>query len=147
VYKRQDLLGGKGRDTLKGGAGGDRLKGGDGADRLAGGEGDDWLLGGAGADRLAGQAGSDVLTGGGGRDVFVFRSGDGIDHITDFQPGQDRIEMASALLDPGATLLDALDDVLTFHNGAAILDLGGGDALVIDGAATADQIASALILI
>lgn len=103
------LDGGAGRDTLSGGAGDDRLAGGsgrdalwggDGHDLLAGGIGNDLLDGGTGNDTLIGGAGRDTLTGGAGADVFVFaptedpgRRSAGV--ITDFTPGQDRIDLTA----------------------------------------------------
>lgn len=52
------------------------------------------LTGTGGGDLITGFAGRDTLTGRGGRDVFVYGSvGDGIDIITDFTPGSDRIAL------------------------------------------------------
>ncbi len=95
------LNGGNGDDMLYGGAGSDELDGGDGNDRLEGGEGDlDVLAGGAGEDRLFGNGGNDRLEGGRdadrlrggeGADEFLFRRGDGVDVITDFEDGTDTI--------------------------------------------------------
>jgi Ca2+-binding RTX toxin-like protein len=65
---------------------------------LNGGDGNDTLIGGGGNDILIGGAGNDVLTGGGNNDLFLyntntaFRSGAvGIDRITDFVKGSDKI--------------------------------------------------------
>ena len=107
---RDGLYGQGGRDELRGHAGGDRLFGGSHADALHGGRGadvlsgqrgrdelrgdggHDVLRGDGGADTLDGGAGRDVLTGGRGADVFVFAAGDGIDRITDFEGGRDRLD-------------------------------------------------------
>jgi Ca2+-binding RTX toxin-like protein len=51
------------------------------------------LLGGAGNDVLAGGKGSDTLTGGAGADTFRFGGDTKTDHITDFLPLTDRIEL------------------------------------------------------
>jgi Ca2+-binding RTX toxin-like protein len=71
------------------------------ADILTGDNGDNVLNGGAGNDRLTGGLGHDTLTGGAGNDVFVFNSvsdspvGASLrDIITDFQPGQDKIDLS-----------------------------------------------------
>jgi Ca2+-binding RTX toxin-like protein len=72
---------------------------GDGADLIQGGNLADTINGGAGIDKIAGNFGADVLTGGVGNDVFKYRriedsnsySGAGIDIITDFTIGQDRL--------------------------------------------------------
>jgi preprotein translocase subunit SecB len=54
------------------------------------------LSGGAGADVLIGGAGNDTLKGGGGADVFKFVSTfGGVDSITDFTSGTDKIEIVS----------------------------------------------------
>ena len=89
------LLGGAGNDLLRGDRGDDRLEGGSGADRLYGQQGDDILVGGAGAD---------IMAGGLGADVFVFtRPSDSArgaaDRITDFTPGQDRLDLSALDLD------------------------------------------------
>ncbi len=96
-----ELNGGKGKDTLYGGKGSDKLDGGDGNDRLEGGEGvldilaggagEDRLFGDGGNDRLEGGEGSDRLRGGEGADQFLFRAGDGVDVIRDFEDGGDTI--------------------------------------------------------
>ncbi|MEO7177339.1 MAG: Ig-like domain-containing protein, partial [Allosphingosinicella sp.] len=72
----------------------------DGFLRLFGGAAGDTLIGGANADLLYGGLGGDQLTGGGGADIFRYQStaesapGDGTaDHILDFTPGTDRIDL------------------------------------------------------
>jgi len=85
--------------------GADRLFGDAGFDILYGGGGPDTLSGGEGYDRLDGGAGADVLTGGPQSDTFVVgypttigrppQTGIGAaaDRITDFEPGQDVIDL------------------------------------------------------
>jgi len=90
------VLGGSGSDTVFGGQGSDIVSGGDGNDSLFGGKENDTVNGGAGNDFISGDRGSDVLTGGDGSDTFYFFSsgGDyGVDTITDFTPGQDKIRL------------------------------------------------------
>ncbi len=104
----QTILAGDGNDLVKAGKGDDLIEGGDGNDRLQGkrgndtitdiagnnrlngNAGDDVLEAGDGDDRLEGGRGNDTLTGGDGYDVFRFRSGHGLDEITDYS-FQDRI--------------------------------------------------------
>jgi Ca2+-binding RTX toxin-like protein len=57
---------------------------------LSGKQGNDTLLGERGDDRIVGGIGEDILTGGDGADRFYrWRSGTGVDTITDFQVGED----------------------------------------------------------
>lgn len=91
------LMGEGGNDVLYGGEGDDTLDGGWDDDLLYGGAGNDWLIGGHGDDTLHGGPGADTLTGGIGADVFVFDdAGDSRpgaeDRITDFTPGEDRMQ-------------------------------------------------------
>jgi len=61
--------------------------------------GKDRLNGGAGDDRLVGGGGNDILTGGAGADTFAFYSlRHGVDSITDFVSGTDRIQLAQRQL-------------------------------------------------
>lgn len=97
------LEGGEGNDRLVGGPGNDTLHGGPGNDTLEGGSGNDVLFGGRGNDILHGGHGSDTMTGGPGADIFVFRTradspaGAGRDTITDFQRGEDKIDLSALL--------------------------------------------------
>jgi Ca2+-binding RTX toxin-like protein len=96
------LFGGYGDDELHGGIGNDGVVGDEGNDTLWGNAGADTIHGGWGADKLSGGAGSDRLTGGNGADQFIFGSDFGIDTITDFTAGTDKIVMSASLA--GATL-------------------------------------------
>lgn len=62
-----------------------------GADQLDGGGGNDTLRAGLGDDQLTGGAGNDLLVGGAGYDHFIFRPGAGLDIISDFQNGADKL--------------------------------------------------------
>ena len=84
-------------DILRGFGGNDTLNGGAGNDNLLGGFNDDVLNGDAGNDLLIGGFNSDILTGGTGSDRFRFADpSDGVDEITDFTSGVDRIEIDGA---------------------------------------------------
>ncbi|MEG4279081.1 cadherin-like domain-containing protein [Microcoleus sp. MON1_C1] len=91
------LNGGSGNDSLTGNAGNDTLIGGNGSDFLFGSAGNDLLNGDNGDDTLRGGPGTDILTGGNGQDIFVFASGEGIDTITDFSLGSDKIGLTGGL--------------------------------------------------
>ncbi|HSF72623.1 MAG TPA: calcium-binding protein [Microcoleus sp.] len=88
------ITGNSGNNTLNGVGGNDNMAGGAGNDTLNGGAGNDTLNGGAGNDNMAGGAGNDTLTGGAGIDRFLFNTalpGAGVDRITDFVVGTDKI--------------------------------------------------------
>jgi Ca2+-binding RTX toxin-like protein len=103
-FAGDDIIGGgDGNDTLLGGGGLDKIRGGGGVDVLHGGADKDVLHGGAGDDILNGGKGDDILAGGQGNDKFVFSSGVpfasadlGIDRISDFTVGNDRIVLDAA---------------------------------------------------
>lgn len=135
------LWGNDGKDVINGGKGADNIKGGSGRDQMNGGGGGDTISGGNGADTLNGQAGNDVMHGGKGKDVFTDGSGadtfqfvsasdslnnNTADRITDFQTGQDLID------------LSGLSDELVFIGSAGFSGVGnevrltksGGNTLV-----------------
>lgn len=119
------LNGGGGADQLYGGDGDDQLFGGLGRDKLFGQAGNDRLEGGAGDDELTGGAGWDVMTGGAGADVFVFGLDSGIDVITDFQKGVDRLSLTGGVTATRIFLFDldgngALDSLVQLSGGGLI---------------------------
>lgn len=92
---RDTLNGGGGDDILDGGLSNDTLIGGAGQDFLYGGKGHDTLNGGANEDFLRGGPGDDLMTGGSGDDTFVLSSHArlGVDIVTDWQSGSDKIQI------------------------------------------------------
>ena len=75
----------------------DTITGSSGNDILMGNGGNDVLNGGAGNDTLVGGFGSDSLTGGTGNDTFAFNvPGEGLDHIIDFNLGENDVISISA---------------------------------------------------
>ncbi|BBH37997.1 hypothetical protein myaer102_04770 [Microcystis viridis NIES-102] len=79
-------------------SGNDRLTGNSLNNTLTGGGGNDQLTGQNGNDRLIGGFGDDLLTGGNGSDNFIFNSSNlGIDAISDFTPGSDKIVLSKAI--------------------------------------------------
>jgi len=110
------IHGGDGSDHLYGMQGNDRIFGENDVDTISGGDGDDLLDGGdlldylygdAGDDTIIGGVGPDILTGGTGADTFIYNAPRdsyaypvpsaffGIDTITDFNPGEDRIDLTA----------------------------------------------------
>jgi Ca2+-binding RTX toxin-like protein len=80
-------------------------------DLIYGGNGIDTIYGGDGNDTIEGGAGNDLLYGGELNDVFVFRTGDGVDVIFDFQPEYDIIQIEAGI--NGLDITTA-DDVLAY---------------------------------
>ncbi len=134
------LIGMGGNDTLHGGndALANHLDGGAGNDRLWGADGVDRLLGGTGDDVLYGRYDTDIMTGGTGADRFIYRDvgelfaniGAAPERITDFQPGEDLIDLSA--IDWNAT---GTDNAFAFR-GAAPITAPGQVAVRILGTAT-----------
>jgi hypothetical protein len=134
-------FGGRGDDRVDGGDGNDILFGESGNDGLAGGAGNDDLHGGHGRDFIVGGAGKDDLTGGDGPDKFVIRQGSGIDTIRDLH-SNDRIDLRDYGFASAEDVLDA------FHQRGhdAVLDLGGGNKLIIEHTRVSDLDAAQFIV-
>jgi hypothetical protein len=76
---------------------------------INGSAGRDTIVGTPGDDVITGGAGADTLTGNGGRDVFVYTSmRDAADTITDFTPGDDRLDLGALLSSIGASPATAI---------------------------------------
>lgn len=104
-----------------------------GRDTLAGTPGDDELIGGDAAD---------TLTGGAGRDAFVYRSlRDAADVVTDFVPGQDRVDLFALLSSLGATPSQALASGMV-----RVVDTAAGAAVQIDTDGAAGRLAARTLL-
>ncbi|MDA7425975.1 M10 family metallopeptidase C-terminal domain-containing protein [Thalassococcus lentus] len=148
----EHVIGGRFADNLRGDGGANLLAGGGFSDRLYGRSGNDTLDGGAGADALYGNLGADVLTGGddSARDRFIFFSlsestPEGRDTITDFTPGEDRIEISRIDADITQGFRQDFDwigdDALSGTAGELGYRTEGGNTIVqadVDGDAIAD---------
>lgn len=120
---------GNGHDTLIGGDGGDELYGGNGNDIVYGEGGDDTLYGSAQDDTLVGGAGNDILRGGKGADVFLFEVGSDEDQIDGFSIEEDFLDL-SGTQTPFLGVI-SLEANATTVDGGVMIDLGGGDSVVI----------------
>lgn len=96
--------------------------------RLYGDKGDNHLSGGKGDDTLNGVGGKDLLTGGAGADTFLFGKAYGHDTITDFQSGEDHINLHGI---GGISSFAEVQSHASQDGADVVLDLGGGDVLTI----------------
>ncbi len=105
------INGTEGDDVLKGDNNPNEINGFGGDDVIIGRHAEDTINGGDGDDFIAGQASGDILTGGEGNDVFIYRlekdsrESTGVDKITDFTQGEDKIDLAAL----GVSSLSMLD--------------------------------------
>ncbi len=136
------LYGGNGDDKLFGNSGDDYLSGNEGSDKLIGGNGNDSLYGGnglsnfsdardtinggSGQDFLVGDLGNDILIGGSDADRFGFVGGRefasvflGVDTISDFGDGEDRILLAKRVFQ---NLSGDADSVIAQNEFVAVTD-------------------------
>jgi Ca2+-binding RTX toxin-like protein len=90
---------------------------------VRGGQNDDIVLGGDGNDWLAGDLGSDTLTGGAGADIFHTHAAAGLDRVTDFSAAEgDRVYLL-----PGTVY------TLAQQGADTVIDMGGGNQMVLVG--------------
>ena len=155
------LFGGDGADTIEGGSGNDSMWGHDGDDQLSGGIGDDILYGGAGDDvidgggdddlifngdgndtvdggdgddTLWGGPGDDQLTGGLGADTFGFTLTGGNDHVTDFDLGDDMLDLSST----GFAGLDAVTSAAEDTDSGLLITLSDNTTVLFTGLTLSD---------
>lgn len=136
-----EIIGGFGEDYIVGGLGNDTMTGNEGFDTIVGGDGDDFLGGGADDDELHAGDGFDYVTGGTGddfifltddddTDVVHFEKGDGNDVIDGFEVGVDKLSLKGF----GFSDFNDLNAAITYNaQGQALIDLGGGDSIILTG--------------
>jgi Ca2+-binding RTX toxin-like protein len=153
-----------------GSAGDDNYQGGSGNDTLSGVVGNDVLVGNAGNDRLNGGVGNDTLKGGEGVDTFAFTGIDlnaggsgtaqGVDHITDFVAGTDKIALvgngigvatplASVTVSATAINVTTAADVaaiITAIGNSAAVSVGGNAAVTLVNVAAGDAAGTYLFI-
>ena len=120
--------------TLTAGNGSETLTGGAGRDLLIGGDGNDRIIGGAAMDIIRDGDGSDTMTGGNGADVFILAY-DGVhDAITDFTPGEDRLDLSGWPMVRSKSQLTLLVTETGFRvtYGDEVLDVFSADGNPID---------------
>jgi hypothetical protein len=94
---------------------------------LTGNKGDNELVGLNGNDTIDGRKGNDTLEGDLGFDTFVFNTGGGKDHVSDFADGVDLIKSNMV-----KTMTD-FDNLIIKQSGEdVVIDFGGGNTLTID---------------
>ncbi|MEM7566241.1 MAG: matrixin family metalloprotease [Pseudomonadota bacterium] len=136
------IFAGAGNDTVYAGVGNEQVSGNDGDDLLFGGGDSDNIFGGTGADTLWGGAGRDSLSGEENADVFGFTAGSGQDFIFGFNTAEDRIWLTGTV-----NTFNSFADVQAklSGTGSAVIDLGGGSTVFINGIAASSLTADDFI--
>lgn len=124
------LNGAGGDDVVTGRDGNDRLAGGNGNDLVVGGAGNDLINGNRGDDTLIGGAGDDTLRSGNGPDTFVFAAGSDDDVILSFR-ANDLLDLSGTTTD--FTSLADVQSAATETEAGLLIDLGGGDSVLLAG--------------
>ena len=137
-------------DLIYGDEDSDTIVGGDGADVLYGGIGNDLIEGGKGPDLIEGEAGNDTLDGGDGIDTFIFRTGSGVDRITDFDGDDDVFVIYGNINGTGittATQLFGQASASGSGNQDTTIDLGGGNSVTLVGTSLSSLDASDFLVL
>jgi Ca2+-binding RTX toxin-like protein len=87
---------------------------------------DNVIEGGEGRQDIYGGRGQDVLIGGAGPDVFIVYKGEGNDVIQDFNVAEDKVRLKA-----GYTSFAQVQAHLTQQGADVVLDMGGGDAVIL----------------
>ena len=105
------------------------------------------IYGGAGNNILNGGGGNDTLVGGGGKDTFVYANGGGNDTITDYEAGQDTLQISSGSISKTSHANSNKDLVFAVGNGNITLKNAATNAVSLKdsrGSYTASNTAIAL---
>ncbi|MCB1347296.1 MAG: hypothetical protein KDK11_01125 [Maritimibacter sp.] len=133
------VFGNQGDNVLKTDAGQDVVHGRSGDDIIKAGSGNDTLNGGRGEDRLYGGTGDDFLTGGKHADLFVFKTGWGVDTITDFDAKgnvHDTLNLRGLVTVRGWN--DLRNNHLQVDGDDVVIDGGNGSVIVLENVELAD---------
>lgn len=103
--------------------------GGIGNDFITGNAGMNSMIGGTGLDTLNGGAGNDTLTGGDNNDYFVFNNLSGVDLITDFQSGGDKIVLSRTVFNSLGSLT-TLSNTQFYANAGAVSGFDASDRII-----------------
>jgi len=118
--------------TLTGNAGDNTLFGNIGHDVLIGGGGNDAFGAGAGNDVIDGGTGNDAMSGGVGDDTFVFRLGDGVDHVMDFTVGGSSGDLIG-LTGYGVTTFAQLQNFMHQDGGDVVIEFDSNNEITLHG--------------
>jgi Ca2+-binding RTX toxin-like protein len=110
----------------------------------------DRLVGNAASNRIDGNYGNDILSGGGAKDTFIFKGGNDIDTITDFQDKADRIELQYHVNAFNADSFADIKDFISQKGNDAVIDfssVNAGDKLVLKNMDASDLSAADFLFI
>jgi Ca2+-binding RTX toxin-like protein len=146
VYAGSDhdkVYGEAAQDTIYGGSGNDLIDGGNSNDWLYGDSGHDTLIGGQGSDFISGGTGNDLLTGDGSggssqSDTFYFENNFGDDVITDFNLGNDVLEIKAGINGTSIASPSDLAPYVGEVSGNAVISFANGDSITLQGVSKAD---------
>ncbi|MGD9861960.1 MAG: calcium-binding protein [Pseudodonghicola sp.] len=144
---RDTIYGGVGADDLIGNTGADVIYGDGGNDVVRGARGDDILFGGAGADVLKGSFGNDTLTGDEGADTFIFTPDLGIDIVTDFTSGEDKLSFDDAIWGGGLTAAEVVSTYASVNGTSVVFDFGGDNTVTLLGVTSTVGLEADLIIV
>ncbi len=145
-FELNEVFGTVGSDELTGTSAGDLMRGFEGNDILTGLDGDDEIHGGDGDDVLIGGSGDDLFFGGAGSDTFVFSDGDGNNEIRGFNATNDAEKIDLTRVSAITDFTDLVQNRMTQVGDDVLIDLGGGNSLLLKSVDRDDLNASDFLL-